>query len=738
MSTNNGHLDTVAQVLSQLPVPAGWARTTIGEIGQVRLGRQRSPKNRSKDHPTKYLRAANIKWEGLDLSDVLDMDFRPEERDVYRLRPGDVLLSEASGSASEVGKPAIWNGEIDDCCFQNTVIRFRPGAVTPKFALLAFSHFARSGIFSQVSKGVGIHHLSADRFSVLPFLLPPSAEQERIVAKADELLSDLDAGVDALKRAQANLKRYRSAVLKDAVEGRLTEFWRTENKPSETRRDLLERILKQRRRKWEDEQRAAFAAAAKAPPKNWQAKYKEPVAPDTADLPSLPEGWCWVSLESLADVTGGLTKDKKRATEAGVREVPYLRVANVQRGFLDLREVKLIHASDQDVESLRLQPGDVLFTEGGDRDKLGRGWVWSGELAECIHQNHVFRARLLVADMQPKFLSIHGNTFGQEWFTKAGKQTTNLASINLGMLRRFPVPVPSPEEQQQIVSDVEDLLSTIGKAEEEVSRGLARAARLRQSILRDAFEGRLVVQDPADEPATELLARIQSRRRVADESPTVARKPRKVPKEITYRRAAIVAYTVEHLGKSKSFGRTQLEKTLYVAQTHEGVDLQLEFRRFAAGPFDEAIYKLEATAKKNKWFSTKDRDNYGVTYHPADKSSTLAEHAIEFLGERRTNFDRLLVYVAEMNMKESELFATAYAAWNDLLIDGKQPDDDAIVAEFYAWDESKKDFSRSDILARLKWMRQQGYVPTGKGERTQPRGKKTKLPSNREKGTAPR
>ena len=202
-----------AEEILRLPLPKGWLRTTVGQIGEVRLGRQRSPKNRSSLHPIRYLRAANITWEGLALSDVLDMEFRPEELNVYRLQPGDVLLSEASGSASEVGKPALRNGEIEDCCFQNTVIRFRSSTVFPKYALHVFSHFARNGLFSRVSKGVGIHHLSADRFSALPFLVPPHAEQRRIVAKIEELFSDLDAGVVALERVRANLKRYRAAVL---------------------------------------------------------------------------------------------------------------------------------------------------------------------------------------------------------------------------------------------------------------------------------------------------------------------------------------------------------------------------------------------------------------------------------------------------------------------------------------------------------------------------------------------
>lgn len=161
-----------------------------------------------------------------------------------------------------------------------------------------------------------------------------------------------------------------------------------------------------------------------------------------------------------------------------------IRLVNVQRGFLDLSEMKSISASENDIADLRLHPGDVLFTEGGDRDKLGRGWVWTGELSECIHQNHIFRGRLVSNEMQPRFVSHHGNTFGKEWFIKAGKQTTNLASINLGILRRFPVPIPPAPEQTEIIAQVDETLSQIDAAEMQIEQSLLRAARLRQSILK--------------------------------------------------------------------------------------------------------------------------------------------------------------------------------------------------------------------------------------------------------------
>jgi type I restriction enzyme S subunit len=510
MSEDNGHHgDRVIEDIRSLVVPGGWERTSIGEVGDVRLGRQRSPKNRSADFPTKYVRAANITWTGLDLSDVLDMDFRPAERANYRLQPGDVVLSEASGSAGEVGKSAIWNGELEECCFQNTVIRFRPKAVSSKFALVTFQHFARNSVFAQVSKGVGIHHLSADRFASMPFLLPPLKEQDRIVAKIEELFSDLDAGVAALKRAKANLKRYRAAVLKAAVEGKLTEHWRAKHPNTEPASKLLERILVERRKKWEADQLAKFAAAKKEPPKNWREKRLEPSPPDMSGLPELPEGWCWTSVEQTSDVQGGIQKQPKRAPRKNC--FPFLRVANVYRNHLDLEEVHQIELFGDELKRLRLQTGDLLVVEGnGSKTEIGRSAIWNGEVENCVHQNHIIRVRFLGGSS--RYLNAYWNSpSGNGRVMEQAASTSGLYTLSVTKVCALPIPLPPLVEQQEIITEVEERLSVIAAAEREIEHSLLRAARLRQSILRQAFGGKLVPQDPQDEPASALLARIAAR-----------------------------------------------------------------------------------------------------------------------------------------------------------------------------------------------------------------------------------
>ncbi len=320
------------------------------------------------------------------------------------------------------------------------------------------------------SRGYSRHFQFLKKFH-LP--LAPLEQQKRIVAEIEKQFSRLDEAVANLKRVKANLKRYKAAVLKAAVEGKLTEEWRKQHPDVEPADKLLERILAERREKWQG-----------------RGKYKEPAAPDTTDLPELPEGWVWVRLDSITAIKGGITVDKKRK-DPTARLVPYLRVANVQRGYLDLGEMKEIEAPISSIEDLRLVAGDILFNEGGDRDKLGRGWVWEGQFEECIHQNHVFRARPYLDEVNSKLISWWGNSFGQLYFLRVGKQTTNLASINMTKLSEFPVPLPPFEEQTQIEIEVERLLSVVVEAEGQVEANLRRADRLRQSILKKAYSGKI-------------------------------------------------------------------------------------------------------------------------------------------------------------------------------------------------------------------------------------------------------
>lgn len=219
-------------------LPEGWVYCRTADIAEVRLGRQRSPSRAIGPYMRRYLRAANVTWNGLDLSDVKEMDFNPTEFPNYQLRRGDILLSEASGSISEVGKPAIWNEQIQDCCFQNTLIRVRSYSPLPSYLNLHFYYDARAERFRQIAKGVGIHHLGAENLSNWVIALPPLVEQQQIVAEVERRLSVADEIAKTVDASLKQAERLRQSILKRAFEGKLVP----QDPGDEPAERLLERI----------------------------------------------------------------------------------------------------------------------------------------------------------------------------------------------------------------------------------------------------------------------------------------------------------------------------------------------------------------------------------------------------------------------------------------------------------------------------------------------------------------
>lgn len=513
---------------SSTVLPHGWSSVRLGDlIFGIEAGKSfRCEPRVAGDDEWGVVKVSAMTWGVFDESE--NKVVPPERVDPSKeIRPGDILLSR-SNTAELVGASVLVGSCRRRLLLSDKSLRLvYSGALSSRWLQGALSSPSARDQMSRLATGTSdsMRNLSQDKLYGVQLLLPPANEQQRIVESADELLSDLDAGVAALERVRERLSDFRASVLKAAVEGALTAEWRRQHPATEGAEALLTRILVERRRRWEAAQLAKFEAAGKTPPKDWKQKYVEPTPPDTAGLPALGEEGRWVSLDQIAEIAGGITKGQRVAESIATRDVPYLRVANVQRGFLDLTEVKEIRASESDVEALRLLPGDVLFNEGGDRDKLGRGWIWEGQIEECIHQNHVFRARPLLKDIRSRIVSWSGNSYGQKWFMRTGKQSVNLASINLTVLRSFPVPLFPTAEQDAIVEAVEEQLSLIDQLERDLEIRLRSAQALRQSILRHAFTGRLVPQDANDEPAGELLKRIQAEK---EERARVARAAKQV------------------------------------------------------------------------------------------------------------------------------------------------------------------------------------------------------------------
>ncbi len=340
-------------------------------------------------------------------------------------------------------------------------------------------------------------------------------QQHRIVAAIEQQFTRLDAGVAALKQAQKKLKLYRSAILKAAVEGKLTEDWHVKHPATEPAATLLKRILEERHAKWEADQLAKMVARGVVPKDSkWKEDYKEPVKADIESLPDLPEGWCWARAEQLCDfITKGTTPSVEKLYN-GNGEIPFIKVYNLTNfGVLDFSKNPTFISRQTHTRELARScvfPGDVLMNIVGP--PLGKVAIVLNEYLEWnINQAiAIFRP---MPSFNRKFLCyslLDDHILSRA--TRLAKATAGQYNLTLEICRNLPLPLPPLAEQEQIVALVEEQLSIISQLETTIETNLKRAERERQSILREAFAGRLVPQDPADEPASVLLERIREER----------------------------------------------------------------------------------------------------------------------------------------------------------------------------------------------------------------------------------
>ena len=356
--------------------------------------------------------------------------------------------------------------------------------------------------------------------------IPPIPEQHRIVAAIETQFSRLDAGNEALKRVQVNLKRYRDSVVTAGCEGRLVpteaELARHEGREYEAADKLLERILAERRRKWEEEQLVKMRSKGKEPKDDrWKKKYKEPVELDTEGLSELPEGWMWSSFSQLSTrVTVGHVGPMKH--EYRPNGIPFLRGQNVRENRFESEGIRFISQKfHMRLSKSTLHPGDVVVVRSG---AVGTTCVIPDFIEEANCSDLVIVQEPF--GIHPQYASYFMNSLGRR-FVEKGKVGVALTHFNTKSVERLPIALPPSNEQDRIVAEVDRRLSIFEEVQEQVDATLKRADRLRQAILKQAFEGKLVPQDPNDEPASVLLERILEERKQLEASSPKRRRGRR-------------------------------------------------------------------------------------------------------------------------------------------------------------------------------------------------------------------
>ena len=374
-------------------------------------------------------------------------------------------------------------------------------------------YFFNSNIFKKLlaekSKGTAQKGVYLNTLKNFPVPIAPLPEQHRIVARIEELFSRLDAGIEALQKARVQLRRYRQAVLKAAVEGRLTEQWRKAHPEVEPAEKLLEKILKERRIIWEAKHKSLGRDHRRF-------VYKEPTSPDLFSLPELPVQWCWATTEQLASTErhslaiGPFGSDLK-VEDYRDEGVPLIFVRNIRSATFDGTNARYIsHEKAEYLRAHKVESGDILITKMGEPP--GDACLYPEDMptaiitADCIKWN-------LPQLLQEKEFFVHAlnsNLVRRQFLgiTKGVAQQ----KVSLQRFKGIAIPLAPQAEEHKIVAELERNFSVVDETENTISSSLICADRLRQSILKRAFEGRLVPQDPGDEPASVLLERIRQER----------------------------------------------------------------------------------------------------------------------------------------------------------------------------------------------------------------------------------
>jgi len=408
---------------------------------------------------------------------------------------GDVLFAKIT-PCMENGKMAVVPELPDSVGFGTTEFHvLRPTeAVDPKLLYYFVSSASlRHEALHHMTGAVGQKRVPKRYLETKIFPLAPLNEQRRIVEKIETLFARLDKGEEALREVQKLLTRYRQSILKAAVTGQLTADWRAENAHRlEHGRDLLARILEARREKW-----------------NGRGKYKEPAAPDTSGLPELPEGWVWASLGQLISriEAGKNFRCQERPPEGD--EVGVVKISAVTWDQFDELESKTIIRTDQINHSYQINEGDLLISRANTIDLVGASVVVENISKRLQLSDKVLRLRC-VAPIEYWLKYVLKSPLGrlqiEAMATGAQMSMRNISQRNV---EQIAIPLPSMDELNFVVDEIRRARMQGDQLVELCETELARSGALRQSILKDAFAGRLVPQDPADEPAADLLARIK-------------------------------------------------------------------------------------------------------------------------------------------------------------------------------------------------------------------------------------
>lgn len=466
-------------------LPNGWTCVKISDV-IVKMSNGTSQKQSKVNHGIPVTRIETISNSVIDLNKVGYIEnISPDAIAKYALRDGDILFSNIN-SDIHLGKTAIFdhNNLLIIHGMNLLLIRVNKEILLPKFLNYIFNYYRFSGKFISIAQhAVNQSSINQTKLNNMEIPLAPLFEQSRIVSKVEKLFTKLNSGIDALKKTKIQLKNYYQSILKYAFEGKLTEKWcQIHQGEIEPVPEFLERIKELKS-------------------KNVNRKYKE--ASHDKNLLRLPKRWTWVLLDTLVEKMQYGSSEKATDDPNGI---PVLRMGNIQDGVIGFKNLKYYPSDWNELNEFLLYPGDILFNRTNSAELVGKTAVYEDHHPKSVFASYLIRITINKNIYNPKLLSFFINSFyGRQYISSVVSQQVGQANVNGTKLSYMPVPLLSLQEQHELVSVIEHHLSVIDKTKEVVEDTLKKANGLRQSILIRAFSGKLVSQDPNDEPASNLF-----------------------------------------------------------------------------------------------------------------------------------------------------------------------------------------------------------------------------------------
>ena len=490
---------------TNIDLPSNWVWASLDEL-MDRLQYGFTAKAKQNSAGPKFLRITDINEGVIDWDTVPNCEIRSSEIEKYRLFEGDIVFAR-SGSIEK----ACMIVDPPEAIFASYLIRGRP--LHPTIGIWT-KYFVQSAAYlSQIvaaASGIGMQNVNAKKIGLVSIPIAPLPEQSRITSKIESLQSRSTKARKALDAIPPLLEKFRQSVLSSVFRGDLTADWRAQNPDIEPAEKLLERIRKERRKRWEEDELAKMKAKGKTPKDDkWKKKYKEPEPVDNIDLPELPEGWCWGPLEILGIHQSGIAYKSKDFTNSGIQVI---KLGNLYQGRFDLsRDPTFLPQDHPAVFEGLLHQGDLIISQTGTRFKrdYGNFVIIPDDADKLVLNQRLLRVRLVESSLAKWVLYTTRLTFYRDYFFSRETGGVNQGNVGVEGVMRGPIPFAPYQEMKVILRQIEDITKYTENIEAISRKEIRNLSQLDQSTLSKAFRGELVSQDPNDEPASVLLERIK-------------------------------------------------------------------------------------------------------------------------------------------------------------------------------------------------------------------------------------